>query len=47
MKKIRKERKHFSPNKLTKWKEGDTLFREIFKQGVSKKRFSSNFSFFW
>ena len=32
---------------FNKWKEGETILGEIFKQDVSKKRFSSNFSFFW
>ena len=49
----RKNEKYFSqseetvsPNNLTKWKKGETFLGGIEKQGVSKKRFFSNFSFF-
>ena len=47
MKKISKERKlFFSPNNLTKWKEGETFLGRIFKKKKKVVKRLSNFSFF-
>ena len=46
MKKSQREETFYSPNNLTKWKEGETFLVGIFKKGVvKKKRLFCNFSF--